>query len=86
MMHRSFAISPSSMSIRFREKAIQRELHRDVIRCRSVFSWKPRFREIFSFIVTCIPDQTFVSAGEIIILCHTARNNEGCRFETLIKL
>lgn len=73
-IHRSSAISPSSTSIHFREKAIQRAPRRDSIRCQSVFSCKRRFREIFSLVIIYIPDQTFVSEGEIIISHHIVSN------------
>lgn len=41
-------------------------------------------RDIFSFIIIYIPDQTFVNKSEIIILCRivSSNDNEGCRFET----
>lgn len=69
-IHRSaFAISPSFTSIHFREKAIQRELRRDVIRCQSIFSFKRRdFARYFHSLQYIF--QTFVNKGELIILHH----------------
>ena len=94
-IHRSSAISPSSMSIHFREKAIQREVRRGVIHWQSIFSCKHRFFE-FLFIKCNIHTHTHIYIFFLNYknICQQERNNnfisyycqqydnESCRFET----